>query len=53
MALKLCLLIEYQIRNIFMENHAEYMYQKLVPDPFLILVNNFKLVNLVNNSNSF
>ena len=25
-----------------MENHAENVYQKLVPDPFLILVNNPK-----------
>ena len=25
-----------------MENHAENMHQKLVPDPFLILVNNSK-----------
>ena len=29
-------------RNIFMENHAENVPQKLVPDPFLILVNNPK-----------
>ena len=25
-----------------MENHAESVHQKLVPDPFLILVNNLK-----------
>ena len=25
-----------------MKNHAENVYQKLVPDPFLILVNNPK-----------
>ena len=25
-----------------MENHAENVHQKLVPDPFLILVNNPK-----------
>ena len=25
-----------------MENHAEYVHQKLVPDPFFILVNNPK-----------
>ena len=25
-----------------MENHAENVYQKLVPDPFFILVNNLK-----------
>ena len=25
-----------------MENHAGIVYQKLVPDPFLILVNNEK-----------
>ena len=27
-----------------MENQAENMHQKLVPDPFLVLVNNAKTV---------
>ena len=34
--------MEYQIKNIFMENHAENMQQQLVPDLFIILVNNSK-----------
>ena len=33
--------MEYQI-NIFIENHAENVQQKLVPDLFIILVNNPK-----------
>ena len=37
-------LIEYKIRNTFMESHVEYVHhQKLVPGVFLILVNNLKL----------
>ena len=40
MTLKLCPLIEYYIKNISWKNHAENEQQKLVPDPFLILVNN-------------
>ena len=42
MTLELCSLIEYEIWNIFKENHAENVHQKLVPNPFLILVNNPK-----------
>ena len=42
MTLKLCPLTEYSIKNIFMEDHAENVYQKVVPDPFLNLVNNPK-----------
>ena len=56
MTLKLCLLIEYEIKNIFMENkilnnkhfHKKTMpkmstkSKKLVLDPFLILVNSPK-----------
>ena len=42
LTLKLYPLIECYIKNIFMENHAENVHQKLVPDPFLILVNNPK-----------
>ena len=30
------------IKNIFMEYHAENVHQKLVPNPFFILVNNPK-----------
>ena len=33
-----------------MENHAEYVHQKLVPDPFFILVNNPKQPLHVRNS---
>ena len=36
--LKLSQLIEYQIREILMEKFAGSIHQKLVPDPFLILV---------------
>ena len=42
MKLKLCPLIEYYINNILWKNHAENAHQNLVPDPFLILVNNPK-----------
>ena len=42
MTLTLCPLIEYQIRNILWKIHAENVLQKLVPDLFLILVNNPK-----------
>ena len=28
-------LIEYNIRNIFLKNHAQNVVEKLVPDPFL------------------
>ena len=42
MALKFCQLIEYERRNSSVENHAGNVPQKLVPDPFLILVNNPK-----------
>ena len=28
-------LIEYNMRNIFLENHAQNVYEKLVPEPFL------------------
>ena len=28
-------LIEYNIRNIFLKNHAQNMVEKLVPDSFL------------------
>ena len=34
--------MEYQIKNVFTENHAKNMQQKLVPDLFKILVNNPK-----------
>ena len=34
MTLELCSLIEYEIWNIFKENHAENVHQKLVPNPF-------------------
>ena len=40
MTLRLCQLIEYYVRNIFMEKYAEIMDWKPVQDPFLILVNN-------------
>ena len=51
MTLKLCQLIEYyMIRNIFMENHTEYIHQKLVPDLFLNLVNSPKQPLHVRNS---
>ena len=36
MTLKLCQLVEY----FLWKNHAENVHQKLVPDPFLILVKN-------------
>ena len=42
MTLKICQLTEYYIMNIFIENHAENMHQKLVQDPFLIVINNAK-----------
>ena len=41
MTLKLCPLIEYS-RVFLLENHAENVYQRLVLEPFLILVNNPK-----------
>ena len=41
MTLKLYLLIEYSVRNIFLEN-AENVQQKLVPCSFSILINNPK-----------
>ena len=28
--------------TFLLKNHAENMHQKLVPDPFLVLMNNFK-----------
>ena len=28
-------LIEYNMRNIFLENHTQNVVEKLVPDPFL------------------
>ena len=34
--------MEYQIKSIFVKNHTENMQQKLVPDLFIILVNNPK-----------
>ena len=34
--------MEYQIINIFIKNHAQNVQQKLVPDLFIILVNNPK-----------
>ena len=34
MILKFWQLIEYYLRNTFMENHAENVAKKLVPDPF-------------------
>ena len=34
--------MEYQIKNIFIENNTENVKEKLVPDPFIILVNNRK-----------
>ena len=37
-------------RNIFLKNHAENRYQKLVPDPFLILINNPKQLLYTKNS---
>ena len=40
--LKLCPLIENEIRNILQKNHAKNMHQKLAPDPFLILLSNPK-----------
>ena len=42
MTLKLCRQMEYQIKNIVMENHAENMQQKIVSELFIILVNNPK-----------
>ena len=39
MTLKLCQLLGYYVRNIFIKKHAKNMNQKLVSDPFLILVN--------------
>ena len=32
--------MEYQIKNAFIENHAENLQQKLVPDLFTIFANN-------------
>ena len=32
--MKLCPLIEYEVRTRLWKNHAEYVHQKLVPDPF-------------------
>ena len=40
--LEFCQLIEYYVRDIFMENDAKNVHQKLVLDPFLVLVNNPK-----------
>ena len=34
--------LENQIKNIFIKNHAKNVQQKLVPDLFIILVNNPK-----------
>ena len=34
--------MQYQIKNAFIKNHAENVQQKLVPDLFIILVNNPK-----------
>ena len=42
MALKLCTLIEYQIRNIFMEKLCRKCAPKASLRPLLILVNNSK-----------
>ena len=28
-------LIEYNMRNIFLKNHTQYVVEKLFPDPFL------------------
>ena len=42
MALKLCQLIESWIRNIFTEKSSRICVWKLVPDPFLMLINNLK-----------
>ena len=42
MTLKLCSLIEYFYGTFLWKNHPENMHQKLVPDPFFILVNNGK-----------
>ena len=39
MTLTICQLIEYKLRTISWENHTENVHQKLVQDPFLILVN--------------
>ena len=42
MTLKLCPLIEYNIRNIFMEKSNRECAPKASPRPFFILVNNPK-----------
>ena len=43
MTLKLCSLIEFlYINTLLWKNHTENVHQKLVPDPFFILVNNPK-----------
>ena len=42
MTLQLCPYMEYQIKNIFVEKYAANMQQNLVPDLFIILVNNPK-----------
>ena len=41
MTLKLCQLIEHE-GTFLWKNHVENFHQKLVPDPFSILVNNLK-----------
>ena len=33
--MKFCQLIEYNIRNIFLENYTKNVMDKLVPDPFI------------------
>ena len=33
--MKIGYLIEYNMRNIFLENHTQNVTEKLVPDPFL------------------
>ena len=42
MTLKFCPLIEYYIRTFLWKNHEENVQQKLVPELFIILVNNPK-----------
>ena len=42
MVLKPCPYMEYQIKKVFIEKYAKNVQQKLVPDPFIILVNNPK-----------
>ena len=38
MTLKLCQLIEYYIRAFVLKNDVVNVHQKLIPDPFLILL---------------